>query len=499
MTNNRVLVYIPNGLNTPELEILLSQAQREVKKKKEVDILLCSGGNNYHCSKNIYSLKSICYACKTRRSNGIKKLKGNFNLIYTPKIQNIKLAKKNFDFNSTFDYKYKGIDNGLSAYCSYVELTRDRDLDGNIANTIIQKLVNTSNQLTDYFFKLLKNKYTKIYMFNGRNNNYRPLLQVSKIFKKEIHNLEFSGDRNRIFDLKHFLPFDSNFIANEIENFWKKTKKKNLKLIDKYILMWEKFQTQKHKEFFSVKQKKNLLPSKWNNTKRNIVFFCNSEDESLTGGRDHFYKVFENQRDAIEKIYKMIKTQDGFKTIDFWIRMHPRMTGLNWNFLKETINLKKKYSDLNLIIPKSKTSSYAMLKKSSLIIAPASSLSMEAVHHNIPVINIQNEPFAVLKGSYLPKSEDDFKKLIFNKKLKPRSVIAQKKFHLFWLTGGFHYSEIEGNFRGKSYTYKKEIIRMSLSSKIIYYIGKFSEKYLYTYFFNYYLYRLKSKLNKFSL
>ena len=226
MTNNRVLVYIPNGLNTPELEILLSQAQREVKKKKEVDILLCSGGNNYHCSKNIYSLKSICYACKTRRSNGIKKLKGNFNLIYTPKIQNIKLAKKNFDFNSTFDYKYKGIDNGLSAYCSYVELTRDRDLDGNIANTIIQKLVNTSNQLTDYFFKLLKNKYTKIYMFNGRNNNYRPLLQVSKIFKKEIHNLEFSGDRNRIFDLKHFLPFDSNFIANEIENFWKKTKKK---------------------------------------------------------------------------------------------------------------------------------------------------------------------------------------------------------------------------------------------------------------------------------
>ena len=461
--------------------------------------MLCRGGNNYHCSKNIYSLKFICFACRNRRSNALKKIDGNFNLIYTPKIKNKSLAKKNFNFNYTFDYKYRGVDNGLSAYSSYVELTRDRDLDGNIANKTIKKLVNTSNQLTDYFFKLLKTKYIKIYMFNGRNNNYRPLLQVSKILKKKIHNLEFSGDRNRIFDLRHFLPFDSNFIASEIENFWKKTKRKNLKLVDKFILMWEKFQTQKHKEFFSVKQKKDLLPINWNNNKRNIIFFCNSEDESLTGGRNHFYKVFKNQRDAIEKTYKMIKTQDGYKTINFWVRMHPRMTGLNWNFLKETINLKKKYSDLNLILPKSEISSYAMLKKSSLVITPASSLSMEAAHYNIPVINIQNEPFVVLKGSYMPKNEVDFKKLIFAKNLKPRSVFAQKKFHLYTLTGGFHYNEIEGNFREKPYTYKKEKIKMNLFSKIVYYMGKFLEKYLYTNFLNYYFYRLKSKLNKFSL
>ena len=88
MTKDRVLVYIPNGLNTPELEILLAQAQREINKKKKVDILLCRGGNNYHCSKNIYSLKFICFACRNRRSNALKKIDGNFNLIYTPKIKN---------------------------------------------------------------------------------------------------------------------------------------------------------------------------------------------------------------------------------------------------------------------------------------------------------------------------------------------------------------------------------------------------------------------------
>ena len=36
MTKDRVLVYIPNGLNTPELEILLAQAQREINKKKKL-------------------------------------------------------------------------------------------------------------------------------------------------------------------------------------------------------------------------------------------------------------------------------------------------------------------------------------------------------------------------------------------------------------------------------------------------------------------------------
>ena len=112
-------------MNTPELEILISKAQDEIKKKNNVIILLCSGGKRYACSKNIFSLKSICIACKDIRKKAINKLNGKYKIIYTPNIQNItKIESKYFTFLNTFNYKFKGIDNGLASYSSYVDLTR---------------------------------------------------------------------------------------------------------------------------------------------------------------------------------------------------------------------------------------------------------------------------------------------------------------------------------------------------------------------------------------
>ena len=62
------LVYIPNGLNSPELEILLSVAQNEINIKNKVYIVVCSGNDNYACSKNLYSSKLTCFLCKKKRS-----------------------------------------------------------------------------------------------------------------------------------------------------------------------------------------------------------------------------------------------------------------------------------------------------------------------------------------------------------------------------------------------------------------------------------------------
>jgi hypothetical protein len=68
MKKKKILIYIPTGLNTPELEILLSKAQNLIDIKNNVTIVTCSGGKNYYCSKNIYSIKSICHSCKILRN-----------------------------------------------------------------------------------------------------------------------------------------------------------------------------------------------------------------------------------------------------------------------------------------------------------------------------------------------------------------------------------------------------------------------------------------------
>ena len=346
-----VLIYIPTGLNTPELEILISKAQDEIKKKNNVIILLCSGGKRYACSKNIFSLKSICIACKDIRKKAINKLNGKYKIIYTPNIQNItKIESKYFTFLNTFNYKFKGIDNGLASYSSYVDLTRDRDLDGYISKKIIKRLVNTSNNLSIFFDKLIKKeKIKEIYLFNGRNNNYRPLLRIANILKIKIHVLEFNGDRNQVFDFENQLPFEIKYIAKRILNFWNTTKIKKIYLVDKHQKIWIKNQTLVHKSKFKVNQTPKLLPNDWDNKKRNIVFFCNSDDESITGGKDYFFKISKDQHKIIKIIYNIIKKGDNFKTLNFWVRMHPRMTGLKWPFLIKILNLTKEIKDLNLI------------------------------------------------------------------------------------------------------------------------------------------------------
>ena len=142
------LIYIPNGLNSPEVEILLCQAQKEINEKKNVYILICDGGKNFHCSKNINSINLICFACKNKRKSYLKQLKGKYKLIRTPQIlKNNFSNNQKFNLSKLFNYKFKKIDNGLAAYSSYVELTRDRDLDGYIAQKTINNLINTSNQL----------------------------------------------------------------------------------------------------------------------------------------------------------------------------------------------------------------------------------------------------------------------------------------------------------------------------------------------------------------
>ena len=174
--------------------------------------------------------------------------------------------------------------------------------------------------------------------------------------------------------------------------------------------------------------------------------------------------------------------------------MHPRMTGFKWPFLNNLYKLKEKYPDLNLIYPESDCSSYEMLKKSSLIISPVSSLSIEALHFKKPSINFQKQPFVILKGSYFPINKKELMNLIFNIKLKPRSILAQKKFHLFYLDGGFKSSDIKGDFNKNGYFYKNEKIRFGYGYKTIYDYGKIIEKYIYN--FSNFIFYFLIKINK---
>ena len=83
MIKKNILIYIPTGLNHPELQVLIDKAQQEIYKKNKVMILTCPGGRDYACSKKIYSkLSGFCKLCNSMKFKAIKSLIGNYELIY---------------------------------------------------------------------------------------------------------------------------------------------------------------------------------------------------------------------------------------------------------------------------------------------------------------------------------------------------------------------------------------------------------------------------------
>ena len=75
-------IYIPTGLNTPMLEILLSEAQELIHKKKIVEFIVFKPGEVFTCSKNIFSQKFISIASEEKIKKGLKKINGNYKISY---------------------------------------------------------------------------------------------------------------------------------------------------------------------------------------------------------------------------------------------------------------------------------------------------------------------------------------------------------------------------------------------------------------------------------
>ena len=77
--------------------------------------------------------------------------------------------------------RYKKFDIGASVYSSYIGLSRDHELDGYLGQSALERLYKTSKTFYNFFENyLLNNKISKIILYNGRHNEYRPLLRIAQ-------------------------------------------------------------------------------------------------------------------------------------------------------------------------------------------------------------------------------------------------------------------------------------------------------------------------------
>ena len=439
MTNS--LVYIPSGLQSPELEILLSKSQEIINSNKKLNIIICSGAKNYACSFNIYSQKTICIACKNRLSNGLKKLEGNYNLSETPKIIkeliffNEKFYNKIKDKKKLLNIYYKQIDVGLASYSSYLGISRDLNLEGFFAHKSLKKILKCTIVLSNFFLNYLKkNNIKEIFIFNGRQNQNRPLFRIAKILKIKVTILEHSTVFRNSQGVRNYadhLPFDYNFFTSKIKNHVSKfTSKRKKKYSDNYFEFKQRGLVVNDKVSYVKKQKKDFLPTQWSLKKKNIVFFTSADDEYEVLGNQYKNLIYKNQTEAILKIVKsfIIKSKND---CHLWIRMHPNLSNVKWSYSSNILKLEKLHSNIHIIKPWSKVSSYKIINLCNKFLTFNSSAALEAVYMNKPSILLAKTYFDKLKCFYIPKNHKETVDLIFDFNLVPKKRDEVRKFALF--------------------------------------------------------------------
>jgi hypothetical protein len=464
------LIYIPTGFNSPEVELLFSKAQEELDNKKKLIILTCSGKGAYACSLNVYSLKSICHACNFLKKKGLEKLKGNYEVIETPFLK----EEDKYIFNEKFslmNLSYKNFDIGLGVFSSYVNYTRDANLEGFFSKKAITRLYNTSVIIYDFAKVIFKKKNIKsLITYNSRMNQTRPIFRLGQQQDLKQSNLEFWSASSQVIDSKNNFITNPNFLKPAIEIFWKKFKKKKLylKRIKKHFSDRLNSKVSLDIKPYTKHQTKKLLPHNWDSKKKNIVYFASSDDEHDSFGKENWMKLYKSQEEAIIKIAEYIGTKKS--NYDFWIRMHPSLIGVKWQWVQKIIEVGKKFSNVHVINAESKVSTYEVLFNCDASLSTASTIIVEAVYYQKPVIVFCESIFSKLGLTYFPKSRKQLFHFI-EKKLKPKKKILSYKWPAFYLFGGFKIKHMGGDII-KGFSFKRQKIRLNYLYKIIYIFGK---------------------------
>lgn len=496
----KVAVYLPVGINHPEFEVILSRCQLLLDKKINLDIILCSGKKGYACSKNIFSQPLICFLCNKNKKKGLSKLKGNFKVIYTP---NININPKSFNgkiFQNPENlkkFKPGGVDFGQSVYSSYLGLTRDYAFEGLLSETSCRSLLSTSFIIYNFFSNYLKkNKVNKVILFNGRHNQYRPVVRACQKNKIRVEVSEFfeSGNYKSVRNFINHLPGDIDNFAKDINRVWNKSS--HSKKAINYFRDKHRRKVKDDTSSYVLKQNQNTLPSNWNDNKRNIVYFTSSQDEYAALGGEYDKIFYKDQFDSIKQISQEIRNKKD-KEIFFWIKCHPNLSNVFWNYHKKVFSLHDPSNNIFVIPPDSKVDTYSVLKACEKVITFNSLIGIEAVYFNKPSIIIGRRVYEKLNCIYKPKNHKEVKKLLFQKVLKPKSIIGAYKYSVHWVDGGSKLKYLSGSIAKKLvFKFKDFKFKFNYLEKLVYFIEKFKQFYIYNYLISYLFNRL---LKKFKL
>jgi hypothetical protein len=403
--------------------LLLDEAEECIKKGETPIFLTCNGTLEPYCFTNVTGNKWTCRMCRMMRQMGMKALSQSVtpyfiqDLLSDAEIQ--RTIELKFDYHSAqdvYNIKYKNVDIGYGAMSHYCACTR------NFSPTITSELrktidsfLRTSIFLTDAIENLTK-KYdiTSISLFNGRTFDTRPVLRKGIELGITTRTFDLVNFRPRkecfINSIPHNVEMQSQFIRKQWEDAVAKDKERAFEIGHRFFKN-RRSGIPAGDRVYITQQSAGKLPEKWDESKRNVVFFNSSEDEfaGIDAEWDS-YKYCKSQMDGILKVLDLIKDeQDKFQ---LYVRVHPNLAGVTLPYHTDLYKLEANYPCLTVISPTSPISTYALIDHADKIIVYGSTVGIEAVYWGKPVIQIGPSYYRNLNVCYIPENDTHFKELL---------------------------------------------------------------------------------------
>lgn len=474
-----VFVYLPTGIHTPELEIILSKAQAAIDAGYPTVVATCAGGWGYACSLNIYGLSSICAACRTQTRRGLESLRGNYEHVETPAqiaLPGVVASEEQVLRNRWLlkDYDFENTDVGQAAYSSYISLSRDQDLEGRLASWSLRQLVATSEALV-VWARVIFTRYAvdRVVLYNGRQNQYRPLLRVAQQMMIAVEVMEFSGQHSGcVYTFEDQLPQDLDLLNSCIQSRWESFDGDIKRCAADYYTYKRSGGVINDSKSYVLSQQIGMLPVGWDDSKHNVAIFNSSEDEFAALGGEYDKTLYRNQTEAIIRLCESLRNDSH---VVLWLRIHPNLKDVGWSFAARLHDLESKYANIRVIAGDSPVSSYSLLDACAITLSFGSTMGVEAAYWGKPSILVGRCVYERLGSVYTPRTHEEVVGLIRSRDLAPLPAEGAYKVALFWSKGGHCLSGFTGD-RSAGFRFSGQLFQMTLWQKLSYGFGKFLEK-----------------------
>lgn len=319
------LFYIHDALCTEHLGIMLDEAKEAMDRGEEVLWVYCDSGMCMICGTNFLGKAATCKWCMKYEAWGRKTMLEGVTALAMSQFCSEDILKKvrqiRFDYQSLSDIKkldYKDIPIGFAALSTYITFSRCNNPKIDQAfRDYFDVLLQTGIKVTLAYSALLDTfQPDRVYVFNGRMIQSRPVLEVTlqrkiALYCMEVYSPEKFGSFRKII-FKNFFPH--SIINNQelMDDVWANTlvSAERREQIARSFFEKRRHNISAGDKVYTNHQVPGTLPQCWDRSKENIVIFNSSEDEFSGIGGEWEEKLFPTQLEGIQRIVEHYELPD---------------------------------------------------------------------------------------------------------------------------------------------------------------------------------------------